>query len=326
MSISGGIDLRHIRYFLAVSEELHFGRAARRLHVSQPPLSAAIRKLENELGVRLLDRSSRSVTLTDAGRAFADEGRKLLAALQTAVDETRRIAGAGRGVRRRLGCVPALPVERVLEYVEALRHRHPEDEVQMSNEITLGLVKLLRRGEIDLAIIFDPGDDAGLRTEPLFRGEPLALYAHSDHRLGAKEIVEPGDVRTETLVTGRRATHPTLYDQTLAAVERAGYRFETIVEVPGPTWPDVEIAVASGQGVALAPASLRRPEALVRCALRPALRMPDAYLAWQTDAPPSLRGFLRSARDAARTLWGASGSENDANGERRRTALADEPA
>ena len=141
-SVSTTIDLRHLRYFLAVSEELHFGRAARRLHLTQPPLSHAIRRLEEELGVRLLDRTSRSVALTDAGRVFADEGRKMLAAFQRAVEEARRAGGVGTTVR--IGCVPALPIERLLAYIEALRDREPDVSIRVAHLLTLEQEKRLR--------------------------------------------------------------------------------------------------------------------------------------------------------------------------------------
>src|SRR5436309_15812072 len=98
------IELRHLRYFLAVFEELHFGRAAERLHMAQPPLSQAIRRLEEELGVQLLQRTSRVVTATEAGRVFADEARKVFAALDHAVLEARRAGGLGAALR--IGCIP----------------------------------------------------------------------------------------------------------------------------------------------------------------------------------------------------------------------------
>jgi DNA-binding MarR family transcriptional regulator len=93
------IELRHLRYFLAVSEELHFGRAAERLYIAQPPLSQAIRKLERELGVSLLRRTSRVVTQTEAGRVFAEDARNVLASFDRALAEARKAGGVGTNIR-----------------------------------------------------------------------------------------------------------------------------------------------------------------------------------------------------------------------------------
>src|SRR3954470_14471877 len=101
------IELRHLRYFLAVIDELHFGRAAERLHMAQPPLSRAVRQLEDELGVKLLNRTSRVVTPTEAGLVFAEEARKVLGGFELAVAEAHRAGGPSRLLR--LGAVPYLP-------------------------------------------------------------------------------------------------------------------------------------------------------------------------------------------------------------------------
>src|SRR3954447_5158313 len=101
------IDIRHLRYFLAVVEELHFGRAADRLHIAQPPLSQAIRKLETELGVQLFHRTSREVVVTEAGVVFAEEARKILVGFDVAVAEARHAGGANAVLR--IGCSPFLP-------------------------------------------------------------------------------------------------------------------------------------------------------------------------------------------------------------------------
>jgi DNA-binding transcriptional LysR family regulator len=307
-SVSTAIDLRHVRYFLAVSEELHFGRAARRLHLSQPPLSQAIRKLEDELGVRLLDRTSRSVALTDAGRVFAEEGRKMLAAFQLAVEETRRAGGTAATLR--IGWAPALPVALLLRYVEALRERAPDLFVRVAHLYTPEQVTRLRSGELDLTIAFDPGHDPELEKEPLPDGERVVAYIRSDHALAAKCVIGPGDVRQESLVTSPRSTNASLYDQTLLRFTEAGYRFKRVVEAEGATWPDLLVAVASGQGIALAPASLHDVDDvgdMVVCRdLDPELHMPATVLAWRADAPPALKGILETARQVARDLWASS--------------------
>ena len=315
-SVSTTIDLRHLRYFLAVSEELHFGRAARRLHLTQPPLSHAIRRLEEELGVRLLDRTSRSVALTDAGRVFADEGRKMLAAFQHAVEEARRAGGVGTTVR--IGCVPALPIERLLAYIEALRDREPDVSIRVAHLLTLEQEKRLRAGELDLAIVFDSGAAPDLEKQPLFAGEPLAAYLRFDHRLAANRVIGPDDVGEETLVTGPSSTNPAVYDDTLSRFSDAGYRFQNIVEAGGATWPDLLVAVASGQGIALAPASLHgRGEAggmVVRRELSAPLQMPATFIAWRPDAALGLRGFFEAAQDVARALWVSSRAAETGSG------------
>ena len=315
-SVSTTIDLRHLRYFLAVSEELHFGRAARRLHLTQPPLSHAIRRLEEELGVRLLDRTSRSVALTDAGRVFADEGRKMLAAFQRAVEEARRAGGVGTTVR--IGCVPALPIERLLAYIEALRDREPDVSIRVAHLLTLEQEKRLRAGELDLAIVFDSGGAPDLEKQPLFAGEPLAAYLRFDHRLAANRVIGPDDVGEETLVTGPSSTNPAVYDDTMSRFSDAGYRFQNIVEAGGATWPDLLVAVASGQGIALAPASLHgRGEAggmVVRRELSAPLQMPATFIAWRPDAALGLRGFFEAAQDVARDLWVSSRAAETGSG------------
>src|SRR2546421_518408 len=117
------VEVRHLRYFLAVSEELHFRRAAERLHIAQPPLSQAIQKLEAALGVRLLERTSRAVAPTAAGLVFAEEARKVLASLERGVAKTR---GAANGqVQPRVGCVTHLPMDHLQRLLAALRRRKP---------------------------------------------------------------------------------------------------------------------------------------------------------------------------------------------------------
>jgi DNA-binding transcriptional LysR family regulator len=246
--------------------------------------------------------------LTDAGRVFADEGSKMLAAFQRAVEETRRAGGVGTTLR--IGCVPALAVERLLEYVGALRDRKPDLSIQVAHQFTLEQVKRLRAGELDLAIVFDPGEGAELEKEPLFAGEVLAAYVRFDHQLAANRVIGPTDVREETLVTGPSSTNPTVYEQTLTRFGEAGYRFRNVVEAGGATWPDLLVAVASGDGIAFAPASLQEGseagKMVVRRELYPQLQMPATFVAWRADAPSGLRGFFETARDVARNLWASS--------------------
>ena len=297
---SPAIELRHLRYFVAVSEELHFGHAAERLHISQPPLSQAIRKLEAELGVLLLNRTSRLVTLTEAGRVFSEEARKVLGSFDGAVAEARRAGGANLPLR--VGCVPTLPIERLLRFLGALQDRDPSVGSQVTHLGTLDQVQLLRAGGLDLGIFY-AADESELECLPLFAGEPLAAYLAPDHVLAAKEVLTPADLLDEILVTSARTINPALYDRVLAAIEAAGYRFGGVHQGGGMHARDLLLAVARGPGVTIVPFSLKEvSEAgslVIRRTLDPPVLMPDVVVAWRANPPRHLRATLETVRRVA---------------------------
>lgn len=148
------IELRHLRYFLTVVEELHFGRAPARLHMTQPPLSQAIRRLEDELGVRLLDRTSRVVTPTEAGRLFAEHARRVLTTLELAVAAARRAGAAVRLLR--IGCVSYVPIVRVHHFLQALEERLPGGRAEVLHMTAIDQHQRLEKGELDLASSMRP--------------------------------------------------------------------------------------------------------------------------------------------------------------------------
>jgi DNA-binding transcriptional LysR family regulator len=206
-----GIDLRHLRYFLAVMDELHFRRAADRVHISQPPLSQAIRKLEEELEVQLLHRTSRAVTPTAAGKVFAEEARKVLAAFDLAVAEARRAGGAAPPLR--VGCTPALPIERLQAFLGTLQTQDPEVLVDVTHAPRGEQVRRLQLGELDLGIFHYADENDGLEIEALFAGEPLVALLCPGHRLAGREVVGPSDLEEETLITWSRTASPAVYDR-----------------------------------------------------------------------------------------------------------------
>jgi DNA-binding transcriptional LysR family regulator len=305
------IELRHLRYFLAVFEELHFGRAAEQLHIAQPPLSQAIRKLENELGVQLLQRTSRVVAPTEAGRALAEEARKVLAGFELAVTETRRAGGAGTTLR--IGYVPYLPIGPLLRLLNALHEREPAWQTQVTHLFALDQLALLRRGELDLGIFPATEEHAEVATEPLFAGEPLAAFLPAEHRLAAKLVLGPADLDEEILLTGQRAANPALYDRMLALMQAAGYRFARVREMSGTSGRDLMLGVAGGLGITLALASLREIDEaggiVIRRPLDPPLAMPDTVVAGPANAPRRLATLLADVRDVARELRDARTGE-----------------
>ncbi|MDX6645133.1 MAG: hypothetical protein QOK40_860 [Miltoncostaeaceae bacterium] len=302
-SSSTAIELRHLRYFLAVVEELHFGRAAERLHIAQPPLSQAIRRLEDELGVRLLERTSRVVSVTDAGRVFAEEARQLLRGFDRAVAEARRAGGAGR---LRLGCLPHLPIARVERFLNGLRERDPRCQSEVTHLPSLEQVQRLRAGQLELGIIHGAGEHEEIELEPLFPGDPVAALLPGGHPLAAKGRLDPGDLREERLVIFPRAVNPPLHDHLLSAVQGAGYHFSGVHETSGRDRRDVILAVAMGLGVALGPFTLVGGSdpgpMVVSRPLTASVTMPDTVLAWRADPPRRLSAVIRIARSLAREL------------------------
>jgi DNA-binding transcriptional LysR family regulator len=298
------IEVRHLRYFLAVAEELHFGRAAERLHIAQPPLSQAIRRLESSLGVRLFERTSRHVSATAAGLAFAVEARKVLASLDRAVAEARRVGGATDVLR--IGCIPHLPIARLLQFVAALREYEPSSAPLVTHLLAREQMQRLRAGELDLGIFHDAGDHEGLDVEPVFPGEPLAAFLPPDHRLAEKEPLTPADVADEALVTWPSAGNPALHRRLLERLEAAGYRLRPVREAAGADARDVILGVAAGPGIAVMPFSLREVAdsggIVVRRTLDPPVSMPDTVVAWQADAPRQPTEVLDNVRRIAREL------------------------
>ena len=301
------IELRHLRYFVVVSEELHFRRAAERLHIAQPPLSQAIRKLETELGVVLLERTSRAVSLTAAGRVFADEARDVLASFDRAVAEARRAGGVGRDLR--VGCTPYLPIDRVLLFLSALGAKEPRTRPHVKHALPVEQVRGLQSDELDVGIFPDVLDDPRIEREPLFPGEGLAAFLAQGHSLAGKPVLGPDDFADQTLVTFPPSVNPGLADWLLATLDSARYRFRELREVGGVHLRDQLLAVAAGQGVAFLPATLKEIDEtgalVVRRPLERPLSMPNTIVAWHARVPPQLRPLIATVREIARQLYGA---------------------
>jgi DNA-binding transcriptional LysR family regulator len=300
-SVSKGIELRHLRYFVAVSEELHFGRAAERLHIAQPPLSQAIRKLEDNLGVRLLHRTSRVVAPTDAGRVFLEEARKVLAAFEFAVAEAQRTGENSSALR--VGCVPNLPIERLLRFLRVLQDLGGDAAPHIAHLDATEQVKRLRGGDLDLGIVHHAEDYDELELVPLFEGERLAALLPPGHRLAERDSLHPKDLEGESLVVFPRDGNAALHDGMLTLIEGAGYSVANVREAGGMDARDLLIAVASGLGIGMGAHSVKEvSEAgslVVRRALDPPVAMPETMLVWRKNAPRRLQLLLPEIRELA---------------------------
>ena len=292
---------------MVVSEELHFRRAAERLHIAQPPLSQAIRKLEQELGVVLLERTSRTVSLTPAGRVFFDEAREVLASFDRAVMEARRAGGVGSDLR--VGWTAYLPIDRMLLFLSALRAEEPGARPHVKHALAIDQVRGLRSDELDLGIFPDVLDDDRIESAPLFPGEALAVFVAQGHSLARKPALAPEDFADETLVTFPSALNPGLADWLLETLEGARYQFRERREVGGAHLRDQLLAVAAGQGVAFLPESLKEidetGELVVRRPLEQPLWMPNTIVAWHARLPSQLRPLIATVRDIAGRLYRA---------------------
>jgi DNA-binding transcriptional LysR family regulator len=244
------MDLRHLRYFLAVAEERHFGRAAARLHMAQPPLSQAVRRLEAELGVTLLHRTTRRVELTEAGRSFADRARAILADVDEAAHEARRVA-AGTVGHLAIGCVGSATYSLLPALSRHLAAELPGVDFAFRGEMLVpDQVEALRSGAIDVALLRPPVADLSLTVVPL-RRDRLVVAVPADSPLAARRQVRITDLRRADLIVHSTDRRSVMYDVVLGLFRDAGLEPHVRHEV-GETSTLVTL-VAGGLGVAVVP-------------------------------------------------------------------------
>ena len=244
------MELRHLRYFRAVAEELHFGRAAERLVMAQPPLSQQIRQLERELGVTLLTRSTRNVELTPAGRAFFTRTVEILAAVDDAGEQARRIADGAEG-RLVIGCVGSATYSLLPRLVRALRKTLPNVDLSVRGEMLAPAQLLaLHAGEIDLGLLRPPVVDPDIAAA-VIRTDRLLVALPAEHRLTAQETIATADLRNEDFIShaGRGRSRMGALLTTLCA--EAGFTPRIQHEVAETS--TLVTLVAAGLGVAVVP-------------------------------------------------------------------------
>lgn len=285
------VEIRHLRSFVAVAEERHFGRAAERLHIAQPPLSQQIKQLEAALGVTLLERTTRRVDLTDAGRLMLDRSRQLLTDLVSLEQDVREVGRGATGILR-VGFVGSATYRLMPAIVRAAREAMPGVRLQITGEkITPALEDALLENRLDVAVLRPPVRDAGLALTPVEAGR-LLLAVPAGHPLAAGE----GPVALSDLVDEDFVSYPR--DSALTAIvqeaaRRVGFR-PRLVQRAGET-STVMAFVAAGLGVAVVPDDVRRPGLAAGVAFRPLADMPDVELAVAAKADarsPLVPGFV----------------------------------
>lgn len=296
------MELRHLRYFVAVAEELHFGKAAERLRIAQPPLSRQIRDLERELGTPLFVRGARRVELTPAGRAFLPEARLTLAQAERAQRTAQRAAHGETG-RLRVGFVDAATLSGVLPEVLAFFRMHlPSIGLSLLEMDPPQQADALRDGRIDLGIVQSPPADAEqwLRVESVFQ-DPLIAALPRGHRLASRSRIVVADLANEAFVLVPRPVAPTLYDDVIARCRAAGFSPRIVQEAIG--WQTVLSLVTAGMGVALVPGSLgaQRQRAVVYRPVADLRTNMELLAIWKRDERSPVRErFVTTLKTVAR--------------------------
>ena len=247
---SAQLDLRHFRYFIAVAEELHFGRAARRLHMAQPPLSQQIKWLEEELGVRLLERNTHYVRLTEAGAVFLKEARRVAANAERAVRLTRQV-GEGTAGRLVVGFVSQFDGGIVSMVKSALEGEYPELELQFTPMDTIELVEAVRTARVRAGICGVPMEEEDFTIERLARA-PLVVAMPEGHALGEREAIRLSDLGSVPLVLFPRTANPWIYGMLQERFAAAGVVPRVVQESLSPF--SIEGFVAAGTGLSILPA------------------------------------------------------------------------
>ncbi|MBI1290981.1 LysR family transcriptional regulator [bacterium] len=250
------MELRQLRSFLALAEELHFGRAAQRLHITQPALSMQIAGLEEQLGTSLFDRSSRRIELTDAGRFLVGEARALTQQVER-IERTTRLAGATTpsGVLR-LGYTPSVELQLLPLMLRACRERFPAIEFCLHTMPSPRQLIALQNDMIDLALVRLPIDlPANILSLTPVGKEPLVLAIPADHRLATRRTVNLANLREEPVILFRREVAPDSHDRITAACREAGMNLRIAYEVEG-LQAGLSL-VCAGLGIAFVPASAR---------------------------------------------------------------------
>ena len=297
------MELRHLRYFVAVAEELSFTRAAERLHIGQPPLSHQIQMLEAEVGAQLLERSKRWVRLTEAGKLFLDDARRVLALSEQAVRTARR-AERGEVGELRVGFTFSTPLTPLFATViNRYRRRYPGVTLSLYERNTLAQIDALADRELDLGLVRPPESTLpeGVVTTEL-RRDPLVMVLPEDHPLASRPTLSIKDLEGQPLVMYPKTAGTGIHPQIFRLCRAAG--FEPTIAMEAGEASTMAGLVAAGFGIAVLPSSfdiIRLSGVLYR-----SLADQDATTALllaqrKDDISPLVAAFRAIALEAAQT-------------------------
>jgi len=279
------MEFRHLRYFLALAEELHFGRAAQRLSISQPPLSLNIQQLEASVGAQLFTRNSRGVQLTAAGQAFVPAARALLAQAGAAMREAREVA-QGQAGELQIGFAGTLLYCGLPQVLQRFQDSHPKLRLVMRELSSSEQLSELVRDRLDVGFVHTPRVPPGFE-QILVVSQPMVACLPKKHALAKARSIALQDLQGQALVVVSRTVSPDYHERILGECELAGWVPPVVHELRH--WLSVVALVAQGQGVALV------PEALAQSVLAGAAFVPLQGNTLRYDT----RCLWRSGRDQA---------------------------
>ncbi|MCV0380345.1 LysR substrate-binding domain-containing protein [Nitratireductor sp.] len=297
MQSLGAIEFRHLRYFMRVAQELHFGRAAEMLGVSQAPLSQQIRQLEERLGVRLFDRTTRSVTLTPAGRVLFEKTQQIFVSLEEGFRETQAAGGLSAG-RLRISTVYVGLYTFMSNAMREFSQRNPVVQIDMQIHTTEEQLALLKERKIDVAFVRPPRTMSGITYREVYR-EGFVAVLPADSPLAAKEDLEVEDLSEENFITYSSIVGVSYQDVVLQYCRKAGFAPKVVQEVSHTM--TVVVMASAGIGVGIVPSwVVMTPTTGV--VYRELPKLPKAVslvVAWREDSiNPFVRDFVKCTLSA----------------------------
>lgn len=293
-SFARTLEFRHLRYFLALAEELHYGRAAQRLAISQPPLSVAIQQLEANVGARLFDRSSKGVSLTPAGQAFRASAQGLLDRTEDACALAREVQ-AGEVGRLRLGFVGSTLFNGLSAWLHAFQTHRPKVEVIVIELNSQDQIDALLAGELDLGLVHTDRLPPALTCQPLY-SEPFVACLPDRHPLAALAEIPLAALSEQPFILFSRKGSPDYHARIVEICRQHG--FYPRLQHEGRHWLSVVSLVAQGLGVSIVPAAFQRagaPGAVFRPLAEP-IEGSAVFAAWRQGADGVLREQFLAAR------------------------------
>lgn len=248
------IEVRHLRYFIAVAEELHFGKAAVRLHMSQPPLSQQIQRLESLLGCDLFVRTSRAVSMTAAGHALLERSKRLIARAKDDIEFVRR-TGRGETGKLRVGFVGSAMLTRLPETLHEYHRLFPDVELQLQELYTSAILDGLQQYSIDIGLVRDGDPTPNLESVPVLE-ERLVAVIPKRHALARRSQVDVAQLRNEPFVFYPPSAGRTAWERTMQICHASGFRPRVVQEAPH--WVTIVSLVGAGLGVSIAPECMRK--------------------------------------------------------------------